>query len=242
MISEHAFGVSVEFNSVAARAFLRPHPLLVPIPNSSLRHLNETITTTKTTLLSSSSLISTGRHDVRHGRWRWRGGEAREEQRPVAAAGRQRQSRVVARHGRHVQVEVHVETLHGGANVGLLHRVQRASVVGHAEPELAEGVPGKPAPGQRYVRRAGEPVDRQLHEGRRGGRARAGGRHDHMEDDRAEQHTVRADHIHRVLERPEPQAQAVYAHTDRRRIPHQHWAARVHVLLLPAAHGGGRPG
>lgn len=100
----------------------------------------------------------------------------------------------------HGQGEVHVETLHGRAHAGLLHRVQRAGVLGHAEPEPAEGVPGEPGHGQRDVFSAGEQDDEQLHEGRRSDRAGASGRHDHMEDDRAEQHTVRADHIHRVLE------------------------------------------
>jgi len=37
-----------------------------------------------------------------------------------------------------------------------------------------------------------------------------------MEDDCAEQHTVGADNIHRVVERSEPQAQAVHADTNHR--------------------------
>jgi len=158
----------------------------------------------------------------------------------IVAAGRQ--PRLVAFDERHVQGEVYVETLHGGANVGLLHRVQRAGVPGHAKPEPAEGVPGEPGHGQRDVFGAREPDDEQLHEGRRGGRARAGGRHDHMENDCAEQHTVRVDHIHRVVERPEPQAQTVHVDTDHRRVPHQYRSAGLYILFLRTAHGGGRTG
>jgi len=37
-----------------------------------------------------------------------------------------------------------------------------------------------------------------------------------MEDDRAEQYTVGSNNIHRVVERPEPQAQAMHADTNHR--------------------------
>lgn len=113
--------------------------------------------------------------DLRHER-----GETRE----VISA--RRDPRDVAGHGHHVQGKIHVETLHGGAHARLLHRVQRAGVAGHAEPELAEGVPGESEAGQRDVLRAREPVHEQLHQGGRSGGPRAGGRHDNMENDRAE--------------------------------------------------------
>jgi len=157
-------------------------------------------------------------------------------------AGARRQPRVVASHEPHVQGEVHAETLHGGAHVGLLHRVQRAGVARHSESQSAEGVPGEPEDGQRHVPGAGEPQHRQLHQGGRGDGPGAGGRHDHMEDDRAEQHTLGADHIHRVVERPEPQAEAVHADTDHRRVPYQYRPVGLYLLLLRAAHGGRRAG
>lgn len=65
----------------------------------------------------------------------------------------------------HVQGEVHAETLHGGAHVGLLHRVQRAGVPCHAELEPAKGVPGEFATGQQNLYRAGEPGHDELREG-----------------------------------------------------------------------------
>lgn len=157
-----------------------------------------------------------------------------------AATGRK--PRNLACHGHRVQGQVHVKTLYGGANVGLLYRVQRTGVAGYAKLEPTKGVPGEPTAGQRDVLGAGEPIHRQLHQGGRGGRPGVGGRHDHMENNRPEQHTVRAHHIHRIVERPQPQAQAVYADPDHRRVPHQHRSAVLYLLFLRAAHGSGWTG
>jgi len=63
-----------------------------------------------------------------------------------------------------------------------------------------------------------------------------------MEDASAEQYTVGANNIHRVVERPEPQAQAVYVGAHRGRATHQRGSARLHLLLLRAARGSGRFG
>lgn len=92
----------------------------------------------------------------------------------------------MANHEYHVQSKVHVETLYGGAHVGMLHRVQRARVSRYAEPEPAKGVQGEPSAGQCDLFRAGKQDHEQLQQRRRSGGPGAGGRHDHMEDDRAE--------------------------------------------------------
>jgi len=72
----------------------------------------------------------------------------------------------MAGHEYHVKSQIHVETLYGGANVGVLYSVQRAGIARHAESEFAEGVPSKPSAGQRHMLSTGEPFDGQLHEGR----------------------------------------------------------------------------
>lgn len=59
-----------------------------------------------------------------------------------------------------------------------------------------------------------------------------------MEDDRAEQHTIRVDHIHRVVERPKSQTQAVHVNTYHRRIPHKHRLIGLYLLFLRSANGG----
>lgn len=188
------------------------------------------------------------RDDVRHERGKVReivsggGGSATAAAAAATASGKGRnKSRIVARDECRGQGQVHVKTLYGRADAGLLHRVQRAGVASHAKPKPPEGVPGEPAAGQQHVRSVGEPGCRQLYARRRGDRAGASGRYDHLEDDCAEQYPVRTDHIHWILERPKPQAQTVHAHTDHRRVPHQYRAACLHVLLLRAAHGGGWP-
>jgi len=92
----------------------------------------------------------------------------------------------MAGHEHHVKSQIHVETLYGGTDVGVLYSVQRAGIARHAKSELAEGVSGEPPPGQRHVLGTGEPFDGQLHERGRGDRSRVGGRYDNMENDRAE--------------------------------------------------------
>jgi len=123
----------------------------------------------------------------------------------------------------------------------VLHHDQRPDGAVHAELEPAEGVPGEPEAAQQHVFGAGQPeLGRLRHGGGHG--PGAGDRHDHMEDDRAEQHTDGVDHIHRVVERPEPQAQAVHVGAHRGRAADQRGAARLYLLLLRAARGSGRPG
>lgn len=63
-----------------------------------------------------------------------------------------------------------------------------------------------------------------------------------MEDGGAEQHTGHTDNVHRLVERPEPQTQAVHVDADRGRVPHQPRPVGLHVLLLRAAHGDRRAG
>lgn len=92
----------------------------------------------------------------------------------------------MASYEHHVQSKIYVETLYGGAHVGMLHRVQRARVPRHAKPQFAEGMPSEPPDGQRHMFSAGEQNYEQLHQGGRTGSPGAGGRHDHMEDNRAE--------------------------------------------------------
>jgi len=147
----------------------------------------------------------------------------------------------VADHERRIQAQVHLRPLHHRAHVRVLHHDQRPDGAVHAEPEPAEGVPGEPEAAQQHVLGAGQPEVGRLRRGGGHGPG-AGGRHDHMEDDRAEQHTDGVDNIHRVVERPEPQAQAVHAGTHRGRAGHQRGAARLYLLLLRAARGSGRPG
>jgi len=69
----------------------------------------------------------------------------------------------MAGHEHHVKSQIHVETLYGGTDVGVLYSVQRAGIARNAESELTEGVPGKPPAGQRHVLGTGEPIDGQLH-------------------------------------------------------------------------------
>lgn len=147
----------------------------------------------------------------------------------------------MANNGRRVQSQVRVRTLHGGAHVRVLHPDQHADGAVHAELEPPEGVPGEPGTGQRDVHRAGQPGHVQPRgAGERG--PRAGGRHDDLEDDVAEQHTDRIDHVRRVLERPEPEAEAVHADTHRRRADHNRGPDDMHILFLRAAHGSHRAG
>jgi len=123
----------------------------------------------------------------------------------------------------------------------MLHHDQRSDGAVHSELEPAEGVPSEPEASQQHVFSAGQPELGRLRQG--GGHGPGvGDRHDHMEDDRAEQHTDGIDHIHRIVERPEPQAQTVYVGAYRGRAADQRGAARLYLLLLRATRGSGRPG
>lgn len=123
----------------------------------------------------------------------------------------------------------------------MLHHDQRADVHVHAKPEPAESVPGEPEAERHRLLGAGGPALGGLR-GRGGPDPGAGGRHDDMEDGRAEQHTGHADHVRRVVERPEPQAEAVHVDADRGRAAHQSRPDGLHVLLLRAARADRRPG
>jgi len=100
----------------------------------------------------------------------------------------------------------------------LLHRAADALAAGHAEPEPAEGVLGKPAARRRHVRRAAGKIQDERQRSAasvRGGYSAAGGQHALVAADRPEHRAVRAGRVRRVLERPTPKASAVHAHTRR---------------------------
>jgi len=120
--------------------------------------------------------------------------------------------------------------LHDGVHDGHAHRVQ---------PEHAEGVPREPPAARRDVRRAGD-EDRGRLSGRRGGRPEAGHRHDDVADVRAEHPAVRAHAVGGRLERPDPEARPVHAVAALRRTGPERGPTAVCLLLLSAAHGGGR--
>lgn len=136
-------------------------------------------------------------------------------------------------HERRVESQVHSEPMLDRAGVRVLHHDQRADVHKHAEPEPPESVPGEPDAERHSLHGAGDAELGGLR-GRGSQGPGAGGRHDGVEDDRAEQHTGHTDYVRRVVERPAPQAQAVHVDADRGRIDHQPRPVGLHVLLLRA--------
>jgi len=80
----------------------------------------------------------------------------------------------------------------------------------HAELEPAEGVSSELEYVQQHLFGAGQSELGRFRQ--RGGHGPgAGDRHDHMENDRAEQHTDGVDNIHRVVERSKQETQTVHA-------------------------------
>lgn len=99
-------------------------------------------------------------------------------------------------------------------------------------------MPREPEAGRRGVRRAAE--QERVHAPRRGARGAASRvRHDDLAERHPERGAVRAVDVHRLVERPEPQAQAIHAVADIRRAGAQRRPGRVRLLLLRAAHGSG---
>jgi len=137
-------------------------------------------------------------------------------------------------HEHRVENQVHLRSLYNRAHVRVLHHDQCSDGTVHAELEPAEGVPSEPEVVQQHLFGAGQPERGRLRQ--RGGHGPgAGDRHDHMENDRAEQHTDGVDNIHRVVERSEPQAQAVHVNTHRGRATDQRWATSLYLLFLRVA-------
>lgn len=120
--------------------------------------------------------------------------------------------------------------LHDGVLDGHAHRVQ---------PEHAKGVPGEPSASGRDVQGAGDEEHDRIF-GRRGSRPRAGHRHDEVADVRAKRAAVRAYAVGGRLERPDPEARPVHDVAALRRTGPERGPTAVRLLLLSAAHGGGR--
>lgn len=120
--------------------------------------------------------------------------------------------------------------LHDGVHDGHAHRVQ---------PEHAEGMPREPPTARRRVRGAGDEDDGRP-AGRRGGRPKAGHRHDDVADVRTELAAVRAHAVGGLLERPDPETRSMHAVSALRRTDPERGPTAVCLLLLSAAHGGGR--
>lgn len=125
---------------------------------------------------------------------------------------------------------------HGRTAVGRLPAVHRPDQPDHAKPQLAKGMPGQLETGRRRVHRSGT-AERHLLQGRRSASPTAGDRYAHLAERHPEHHTLHAGHVHRAVERPEPQTQTVHADAHTRRAGAQHRPDRVRGLLLRAAHG-----
>lgn len=91
--------------------------------------------------------------------------------------------------------------------------VRRSVQLDHAEPEPAESVPGEPEVGRRGVRRAAE-QERVHAPGRGAGGAASRVRYDDLAERHPERGSVRAVDVHRLVERPEPEAKAFHAFAD----------------------------
>jgi len=137
-----------------------------------------------------------------------------------------------------VQGRVRGEKRDGRTAARVLPAVHDTVQPDHAESQPAESVPGEPETGRAGVQVAGGQQERDVLQGRGGGRAAAGGRHDGVAERRAEHVAVRAGHVHRFVERPEPETETVHAVADIRRARAQRGPDRVRVLFLRAAHGG----
>lgn len=146
----------------------------------------------------------------------------------------------MGRHGLDDQVQVYLEQHHGGTAARVLHRVERAGQLDHAKPEPAESVPGQFEHERRGVHGPGETDQVGFHARRRGQGPGAGHRHVDMAVGHPAHGAVRVHRVHRVVERPEPPAEARAPVARLRRARPGPGPVGVRALFLRAAHGNRR--
>jgi len=138
-----------------------------------------------------------------------------------------------------VQGVVHGPECDGRTAVGGLPVVHDLVQPDHAKPEHAKGLPGKPESGADGVLCSREQERHVLPE-RRGGSAADGDQDDALAEPFPEHSAMHSGDVRRFVERPEPEAETVYAVTNNRRTGAQRRPGHLRVLLLRAAYGGSR--
>lgn len=128
---------------------------------------------------------------------------------------------------------------HGGTDAGLLHHTERVRQPGHPEPQLGEGVPRQSGLLDRNLRCAQQSHHLELLARRERGAA-AGRLDGGVEDHTAERASGLPHHVHRVVERPLGQEEAVHVVAHHRGVSVRGGFDVLHLLLLRTAHGGGR--